>query len=54
VQLAGYIARLAVASVTEEPRELAHGLASALIGDAVDDDDGDAVDRAHRRGGLRR
>jgi len=43
VHFALHVTRLALPAVAQEPRDLAHGLPRALIGDAVDDDDGDAI-----------
>jgi hypothetical protein len=43
-----HVGRRAVRAVTEQPRDFPHRLAGTLIGYAVNDDDGDAVSRAHR------
>jgi hypothetical protein len=48
VDLTGHVARGVGPAVAEETRELAHGLSRALIGYAVDHDDGDAFGRAQR------
>jgi len=42
------VARLAGPAVAQEPRDLAHRLSRALIRDAVDHDDRDAIGCAHR------
>jgi len=38
----------AITTVTQQPHDLAHRLAWALIGNAVNHDDGDAIGFAHR------
>src|SRR5262249_58850332 len=48
VDLALHVARLAGSAVAQKAREVADRLSGALIGDAVDHDDGDAIGRAHR------
>jgi hypothetical protein len=43
-----HIARRALATVAQQPHELAYRLARLLVGNAVNDDDGDATVAAHR------
>jgi hypothetical protein len=49
VHFALHEARCAFTAVTQQPYDFAHRLAGALIGDAVNHDDGDAIGVAHRQ-----
>jgi len=49
VHFALHVARRTLIAVTQQPHELAHRLAGALIGNPVNHDDGDAIGFAHGR-----